>query len=334
VSPRSLALVASSLLVSGCGGGTTDPTPVDPATADLTAIVFYDENGNGVLDLSEGVRLPGVSVTVAGRAGQTAGNGEIRFQGLPVGAQSIAVEAGSLPPFFAAEPISVTLPRSGALNLPATLPIGSNEPNTYMAFGDSITEGFRSEDGRGWVGRLDEMLRAHFGEAAVINDGLAATRTIDAAARIGASLGAYTPAYTLVAYGINDYNEPDCRRNPPCYTIDSLRSVVRDVIAADSLPFIATITPSNTGYDFRTPPYRNQLSASQNVLIREMAAEEGAVLVDLEEAFLAFGPPQDSGLLFDHVHPNDAGYQVIADTFFEAIVGGEVPGAMARPRRR
>jgi len=307
---------------------------VDPATADLTVVVFYDENGDGVLDLSEAVRLPGVSVTVAGRAGETVRNGEVRFEGIPVGAQSVSVEAESLPPFFASDPASVTLPRSGVLNLPVTLPIGGNEPNTYMAFGDSITEGFRSDDGRGWVGRLDEMLRAHFGEATVINDGLAATRTIDAAARIGASLGAYTPAYTLIAYGINDYNEPDCRRNPPCYTIDSLRSVVRDVIATDSLPFIATITPANTGYDFRAPPFRNQLSASQNELIREMAAEEGAVLVDLEAAFLAFGRPQDSGLLFDHVHPNDDGYQVIADTFLEAIVHGEVPAAMARLRRR
>jgi lysophospholipase L1-like esterase len=335
VSSRSAALLASCLVASACGGGTTDPSPVDPATADLTVVAFYDENGNGLLDLSEGVRLPGISVVAAGRNGQTAGSGEVRFDALPTGSQSVSVEPGSLPPFYAPPgPLSVTLPRSGPLNLPVTLPIGGNEPNTYLAFGDSVTEGFRSEDGRGWVGRLDEMLGAHFGEATVINDGLAATRTIDAAARIGASLGAYAPAYTLIFYGVNDYNEPDCRRNPPCYTIDSLRSVVRDVIAAESLPFIATITPSNTGFDFRTPPFRNQLVALQSELIRELAAEEGAVLVDLEEAFLAYGAPQDSGLLFDHVHPNDTGYQVIADTFFEAIVHGAVPAAASRPGRR
>ena len=40
-------------------------------------------------------------------------------------------------------------------------------------------------------------------------------------------------------------------------------------------------------------------------------------------------PAYDSG---DHVHPNDAGYELIAQTFFEAIAHGRsTPAAAAAP---
>ena len=61
--------------------------------------------------------------------------------------------------------------------------------------------------------------------------------------------------------------------------------------------------------------------------VRNLAAEYGTVLVDLEAAFTKDGPPDKSGLYADHVHPNDEGYQVMADTFFEAMTDG-VPGAV------
>lgn len=70
-----------------------------------------------------------------------------------------------------------------------------------------------------------------------------------------------------------------------------------------------------------------------NGLIRPMAREEGAVLVDLEAAFLA----QDdlSQLFSDNVHPNDRGYAVMAEAFFEAISAAQgASGLAAAPRRR
>jgi lysophospholipase L1-like esterase len=300
-------------------------------TGELTVVVFYDENGNGGLDPQEQVRLTDVEVRLSGQTLQTfPGSGHVIFESLRDGQHMVSIQGG-LPPFYVAPPpVQVTIPRGDPLNLPVTLPIASNSPNRYLAFGDSITDGHRSTDGSGWVGPIDGMLRAYFGVAEVIKDAVPATRSHNAADRIAASLAAHRPAYTLVMYGINDYNDPDCRRNPPCFTIDSLRSVVQDVKAAGSLPFLATITPSNTYYDFRAPPYRNELSASMNVLLREMAAEEGAVLVDLEAAFLAFGPPNESGLLYDHVHPNDAGYQLVAETFFEALIHAQTPAAAWR----
>ena len=61
-----------------------------------------------------------------------------------------------------------------------------------------------------------------------------------------------------------------------------------------------------------------------------LRGKEGAFLVDTEKTFLAQG---DLTKLFsDHVHPNDTGYGLIAQTFFEAIAHGKAtPGSSALP---
>src|SRR5262245_52737407 len=66
------------LLAGGCGGGGAtgpDPNPTPVAGNPVSGVVFYDENGNGSLDALETVRLPGVTVSVGGRTGQTAAGG-------------------------------------------------------------------------------------------------------------------------------------------------------------------------------------------------------------------------------------------------------------------
>jgi lysophospholipase L1-like esterase len=121
----------------------------------------------------------------------------------------------------------------------------------------------------------------------------------------------------LILYGTNDWNDRQCRGNFPCYTIDSLRTMVRETEAAHALPFLATIIPANTGFDQRAPPERNDWVAQMNDLIRPMAEQEGAVLVDMYAAFMA--QPDFKQLMFDHVHPNDMGYAIMASEWFKAI---------------
>jgi hypothetical protein len=55
-------------LLSACGGGngggTSGPTPVQSTgpTYSVAGAAFYDENGNGLLDAGENVRVPDVTV--------------------------------------------------------------------------------------------------------------------------------------------------------------------------------------------------------------------------------------------------------------------------------
>ena len=320
VRPSFAPSIAIALCLAGCGSGGEGPTtPPTIATHAVGVALFYDENGNGVLDAGENVRIPDAVIEVGGKQGRSAPvTGEAIIDGVPAGSQTVSVRASSLPPFFAnPAPATVVVPQtSGTAFIPVTLPIGSNRPNVYLAFGDSVTEGQGSGDGMGYILRLQRKLQGHFGRATVIKDGLDATRSNRGSDRLPDSL-TVRPAYTLIHYGTNDWNMAECKFNPPCFTIDSLRTMVRDVKGRSGLPVLATIIPANPIY-LETQPQRNEWVAAMDVRIREMARAEGAVVADMEPAFLH--APAWPALFVDHIHPNDAGYEVMAQAFFEAIV--------------
>jgi lysophospholipase L1-like esterase len=202
--------------------------------------------------------------------------------------------------------------------LPATLAIGSNRPNVYMAFGDSLSSGEGSSDGTGYRGPLANLLGQALNRGEVLDRGAEGTTSSEGADRVGRGLRSLTPAYTLILYGTNDWNFSDCETKFPCFTIDSLRTIVKAAKEAQSQPFVATLPPGNPS-DPRVPKERNEWTARISDLIRPMAREEGAVLVDLQAAFVKEG---DLTKLFsDHVHPNDRGYALMANEWFKAITG-------------
>src|SRR5262249_13840969 len=153
------------------------------------------------------------------------------------GSQTVVVSAGSLPAFYEARLVPVTIPVATEVLVPATLPTRVRTHNTYMGIGDSITSQ------SGYLEDLRTRLSGYFGEAQTMNEGLYGTRSFEGAYRIDAVLAADQPAYTLILYGTNDWNEKHCQSQFPCYTIDSLRLMVREAKAAGSLPFLATIMP-------------------------------------------------------------------------------------------
>lgn len=263
---RRLCLMSLALLGAACGGGgspTAPPTPPPPLDVhDVVAVVFYDENGNGALDGNEAGRVPGVLVEVGGRSARSdEATGRAVVTGVPRGSYSAALGADSLPPFYVAgAPATVEVPQPAGqdVRLAADLPIGDNRPNAYMAFGDSITAGEGSTDDTGYRSPLQAMLRAHFGRGDVLDRGAPGTQSAEGAERIARGLRVLKPAYTLTLYGTNDWNDPDCRENPPCFTVDSLRTIVQTVRGARSLPFLATIIPGNPALN---SPERNEWCA-------------------------------------------------------------------------
>jgi lysophospholipase L1-like esterase len=324
------ALVGFACVTSACGGGgrtggggTTGPsvpTPAPTGTNALSGVVFYDQNGNGTLDGPEHVRFPGVRITVAGHSGTTDAQGQFAVTGLPSGAQSLAIDVDSLPPYYqAGTPPSVTLPLASgsSVAVPVALPIRSNHPNRYLAFGDSITEGTGSVRKQGWATPLEERLRAYYGEAEVVADGIRASRSIDGVQRMPGSLADARPAFTLILYGVNDWNRCQSQTAEACWTVGALRDMIRIARNAGSQPIVGTIVPSNPASSL-THPDRNRWTQTQNDLIRPMVQQEGAVLA---ETWAAFGtdPNVWPSLFFDQNHPNDEGYARISDAFFQAI---------------
>ena len=332
---RFLALLPLAPLLiplGACGSSPTSPGQ-PPGTSTVRAVAFYDASGAGVPPGTG--RLPQVQVAVGGITAVTDGTGRAVLSGVPDGSQTITVRPESLPPFFVGPaPRTIQVPSGGDVLLPVTLPIGSNLPTSYMGFGDSITVGDGSSDGNGYRVRLETMLAAYFGQATVIDQGVGGSLTGFGARRLVATLSQLKPAYTLIQYGTNDYSNPQCSvggPDPPCPAVNNLRKMVRDVRAAQSLPFLATIIPAAPDPDNTE---RNQWVSDLDDRIRAAAREEGAVLVDLHAAFLASG--NQASLYSDALHPNDGGYEIMAQAFFRAITQGTVPPAatIALDRRR
>jgi len=82
------------------------------------------------------------------------------------------------------------------------------------------------------------------------------------------------------------------------------------------------------GLRFRAPSEFNRV-------IREAAQAYGAHYVPVEEAFAAASPGGIPGreLFWEHVHPNQAGYLLMAKTFFEALRGTSFLGRTADTTR-
>jgi lysophospholipase L1-like esterase len=304
----------------------------------VTVIVFYDENGDGRLDPSEVVRLPGVEVVVGSASARSEGGSGRATVMAEAGAQAVAIGDGSLPPYYVApRMITVQVPASQDIPLPVTLPIGDHRPNVYMAFGDSITVGDGSSDGTGYRNRFDHLLRPYLNAGDTENEGASGTQTDEGADRVLRALRRRNPAYTLINYGTNDWNTLECQQAAPCDTIDEMRRLVDEVKASGSLPIMSTIIPTNPTFN---PAARNEWVAQQNVFLRALAREEGAPFAEIEEPFLAAG---DLPHLFaDAIHPNDLGYQIMAEAFFKAVTDprgtagsfvGRSPGRLSLLRR-
>jgi len=328
--PRTAAAVLAGVSVA-CGGGgggatgpnTPPPTTVTPGGLPATVVLFQDENQNGALDSGEALRVPDVEVSVAGRTARSApGSGLAELANVPAGSHTATLRADTLPPFYVAgAPATVTLPTSptsGPFPVPVVLGIGRGlRPTMYVAFGDSITRGENVPAGSSYPARLQTRLNAHFGFAAVNNRGADATNSFEGVERVQNNIGANQPGYTLILYGSNDWNTDFCQERLTCPTAENLRRIVRYTKGIGSLPFVATLPPVNP---LREPQERNDWIDGINTQIKAMAAQEGAFVVDLNQAFES--QPSLPALFDDHIHPNAAGYDLMARAFFEAIAHG------------
>lgn len=311
-----LTVVLTAACGGGSGGGGGSPTgPVSRHPVQL--VLFYDENGNGTAEPTENAAVPDVDVEIGGQTGRSAKvTGLTMVPDVPDGPHTVGLRSATVPPYYrlAGAPPSVSVPQAAAGAVPLTLSIGSNRPNRYLTFGDSIVDGLGSRDIDGFRGPLEDALQRHFGRGVVEADGLGGSKSDDGIERLGGLLNRVRPAYTLVLYGTNDWKR--CLGEVPCHTVDALRTQIGIAKAVSSLPVLGTIPPVNP-HD--NPPERNEWITRMNVAVRAMAAQEGAPVADVHAGFMREAGSHLEDLFVDLVHPNDRGYRIIADEFFKAI---------------
>ena len=197
----------------------------------------------------------------------------------------------------------------------------------FLAFGDSLTEGqdgIAAPTGTGgyvplvvrpeiaYPTRLQEKLIARYVAQTpqVINRGVGGERATTGVNRLPTEITSVRPEVVLLLEGANDIAGGNAAGLTPA--ANALRTMVRDTRSRGLPVFLATLPPQDP-----TRPRGSgaALVVPLNDLIRRIALEEGAVLVDLFAAFngdlTLLGP--------DGLHPNEAGYLRMADTFLLVI---------------
>ena len=163
-------------------------------------------------------------------------------------------------------------------------PSGAN----LIAFGDSLTEGYRVDPGQGWP----EQLSAIVGRP-ILNRGVSGNATGDALARLEPDVLAEDPRVVLVCLGGNDM----LRHMPADQQFDNLRTIVRRI--QDKGALVVLIGPE--GFKILSKvDYGDRYEA--------LARETGSVYVpDIMKGVIA-----DPALMADQIHPNALGYAKIA----------------------
>jgi lysophospholipase L1-like esterase len=176
---------------------------------------------------------------------------------------------------------------------------GRNDPSLYAAMGDSITQGY-GDGGAPYPSRLEALLGR-----TVLNFAQGGTRAADGLALVD-RVAASRPGFVLVCYGANDA----IHGGSPADVKETLRALVATLRDSQCLVLIANLLPM-TGSHSAFAGNARAISEA----IGELADEDAIPLVDLAAAF----GPGDGLLQGDGLHPNDAGTQLIAQTFYDML---------------
>jgi len=185
----------------------------------------------------------------------------------------------------------------------APLTIAAAEPLKIVALGDSLTEGYHLPKSQSYPAQLQAMLR-EAGVAVVIeNHGISGDTTAGGRARLPKVLAA-EPDMVIVALGANDF----LRGIPPAAARANLQAIVKE-LTDQHIPtlLIGIQVPSNLG-----PAYKQQFDA----IFTDLAARYP---VTLHYDFLKNVAGKASLNLSDGMHPNEAGYKIVAQNLLPVV---------------
>jgi lysophospholipase L1-like esterase len=162
-----------------------------------------------------------------------------------------------------------------------------------ICFGDSLTSGFGAAPGMDYPSQLSKLIGKP-----LINAGRPGDTTVSALARLDRDVLSRSPRIVLITLGGNDLmrgvDRPQAFRN--------LKTIVTSIQAQGALVIIGGVDAPIWGRGFEEG-------------YRQVSKETGAVLIpDVLKGIM--GNPR---LMHDAIHPNDSGYAVMAQYFYEAM---------------
>jgi lysophospholipase L1-like esterase len=163
--------------------------------------------------------------------------------------------------------------------------------------------------------------RAHQGHQGFVINGGGFSPTASLSLVLEAALPVLDPHIVLLMAGTNDVNGNNDLARAPARLVGLL-----DQIAAsepEALVVVAQLTPTRDAVlNARIETFNAAIAQELGALA---AAGRHVALVDMYTPFVET-PNYQNALLFDRLHPNDAGYAVMGDVWYEAI-GALLPSA-------
>lgn len=207
----------------------------------------------------------------------------------------------------------------------------STTPLRVMPLGDSITWGVGSSTGNGYRGPLWDKLAADGHPLDFVgtlrggsmsdpdNEGHSGYRIDQIAALADASLTRYRPNVVTLEIGTNDLNG----NYQPSTATARLKSLVNQITAAvpDATVLVASLVVSTSGTEEQYRAAYNQ--AIPQIVSEAQAAGKHVAYVDMSSLTTAD--------LADTLHPNDMGYQKMADAFHRGIQAADSAGWLTNP---
>ncbi|WP_114790941.1 SGNH/GDSL hydrolase family protein [Niabella yanshanensis] len=174
----------------------------------------------------------------------------------------------------------------------------------------------------------------------VINAGVGGNNTIDLLNRIDKDCLAHRPALTILMAGTNDMNS--VKHVPLAAYEKNLSEIADRIAAAGSHLLMMTILPAYEPYlltrhpaSFYEPEGVTGRRRQVNTVIRKVAGQHKAVLLDMEQRFMAIGKigtgrdslirNEQNGNVTDGIHPTANGYRFIALAVYDCILYNQLP---------
>lgn len=203
------------------------------------------------------------------------------------------------------------------------------ENGPIVAFGDSLTAGVGSTGGNNYVNQLEELI-----EEDIINAGVSGDTTEEALARLQEDVLSHDPRAVIVWLGGNDhlaryYEEIRDRAEGNSFWEEVLESVFR--LFGKEPGNSEILTETETFDNIETIVERIQATGAVTIIVgiegqpldknlsrryRQVAADTDSIFVNDVLSGIVGRPGRTAS---DLIHPNNAGYELVAERIFPAV---------------
>jgi len=188
------------------------------------------------------------------------------------------------------------------------------ERDKYVGFGDSITFGIINNSPaseKGYIPRLEKLIDENIEDSQVLNFGVGGEETAEGLSRFNNVLNEAQARTIFLMEGTNDVKNTDISTDTAAFNLEEM---AKRAIEFGMSVFLASIIPMDDIWD----GLWEERTLDLNEKIKSIAAELNINFVD---QFQAFGGVFSGPLYYsDATHPNELGYQIMAETFYEALV--------------